>query len=147
MAGQDLAKTVSCKESYTFDQGLQHLDGSDNHSKTPNDFHVVAMDFGSKKNILRLLVHHGCRVTVVPADTNAKDILALQPDGIFLSNGPGDPASMPYAVETVRALIGKKPVLNCMGRKFSHKPLEGVRTKCCLDTVGRTNPYNMASVY
>ena len=141
MAGQDLAKTVSCKESYTFDQGLQHLDGSDNHSKTPNDFHVVAMDFGIKKNILRLLVHHGCRVTVVPADTNAKDILALQPDGIFLSNGPGDPASMPYAVETVRELIGKKPVFGiCMGHQILSQAFGGRTYKMLFGHRGANQP-------
>src|SRR5438093_567064 len=80
------------------------------------EHHVVAIDYGVKKNILRCLVDSGCRVTVVPAKTSADDVLALQPDGVFLSNGPGDPAAVSYAVDAIKGLLGKKPIFGiCLG--------------------------------
>lgn len=80
---------------------------------------VVAVDFGVKKNILRRLYHHGCNVTVVPATTSAADILALNPDGVFLSNGPGDPSAVTTAIETVRGLLGQKPIFGiCLGHQI-----------------------------
>ncbi len=105
MAGQDLAKVVSCSErrewtetAWSLEDGYGKLAG---HAKR----HVVAYDFGVKRNILRLLATRGCRVTVVPAQTPAKDVLALKPDGIFLSNGPGDPEPCDYAIAATRELI------------------------------------------
>lgn len=84
-----------------------------------SSLHVVAYDFGIKYNSLRLLASRGCRVTVVPANTSAADVLALDPDGIFLSNGPGDPAAVTYAIENVRALLGHKPILGiCLGHQI-----------------------------
>src|SRR4029079_16756039 len=81
--------------------------------------HVVAMDFGAKRNILRCLVDSGCRVTAVAASTSASHILALEPDGIFLSNGPGDPAAVGYAVSTIRDLLGKKPLFGiCLAHQL-----------------------------
>ncbi len=81
--------------------------------------HVVVMDFGIKKNILRSLAEHGCRLTVVPADTSYQEIRSLQPDGVFLSNGPGDPKAVPFAIETIRAMIGRWPMFGiCLGHQL-----------------------------
>ena len=81
--------------------------------------HVVVMDFGIKQNILRSLAEHGCRLTVVPADTSYQEIRALQPDGVFLSNGPGDPKAVPFAIETIRAMIGRWPMFGiCLGHQL-----------------------------
>jgi len=81
--------------------------------------HVVAYDFGIKQNILRMLTREGCRVTVVPARTTAEETLALNPDGVFFSNGPGDPEPLSYAIETVRKLQGKKPIFGiCLGHQI-----------------------------
>jgi carbamoyl-phosphate synthase small subunit len=89
---------------------------------------VVAYDFGIKRNILRLLADVGCRITVVPAQTPASEVFALQPDGIFLSNGPGDPAAVTYAVNTIRDLVGKKPLFGiCLGHQLLGLAL-GART-------------------
>jgi carbamoyl-phosphate synthase small subunit len=89
-------------------------------------FHVVALDFGIKRNILRRLVTSGCRVTVVPALTSAADVLALHPDGVLLSNGPGDPAAVPYAVDAVRTLLGKVPVFGiCLGHQIMGQAFGG----------------------
>ncbi len=106
MAGQDLAQVVSVKEPYDWHEGEWRLGAG---YETPKDarFHVVAYDYGVKRNILRMLASRGCRVTVVPAQTPAADALALSPDGIFLSNGPGDPEPCDYAVRATRALIDK----------------------------------------
>ena len=82
-------------------------------------FHVVAYDFGIKRNILRLLVSRGCRVTVVPADTPAREVLAMGPDGVFLSNGPGDPAAATHAISAVKELLGQKPIFGiCLGHQI-----------------------------
>ena len=106
MAGLDLVPEVTCEQPY-------HWKGN------ASSHRVVAMDFGIKYNILRLLNSHGCDVTVVPATTSADDILALKPDGIFLSNGPGDPSAVTYGIETVKELLGKKPVFGiCLGHQL-----------------------------
>ena len=104
MAGLDLAKVVSVSEKYAFTQTEWKL-GSGYGEQTAPQFHVVAYDFGVKKNILRMLAERGCKVTVVPAQTSAKDVLALKPSGVFLSNGPGDPEPCDYAIAATREII------------------------------------------
>ena len=116
MLGQDLVKRVTPKEPYAFTESAG-LWGSKPPS-TPTR-HVVAIDLGLKRNILRCLVDAGCRLTVVPASTNAQEILALKPDGVFISNGPGDPAPVTYAIDTVKGLLGKVPLFGiCLGHQL-----------------------------
>lgn len=104
MAGQDLARTVSCDQPYRWLEREWRLgQGYAQQQDTP--FHVVAYDFGVKRNILRMLAERGCRLTVVPATTPAAEVLALAPDGVFLSNGPGDPEPCDYAVSAIRSLL------------------------------------------
>jgi carbamoyl-phosphate synthase small subunit len=104
-------------------------------------FHVVAFDFGVKRNILRLLVEHGCRVTVVPGHTTAKEALALKPDGIFLSNGPGDPAAVEYAIDTVKELMGKLPIFGiCLGHQITALALGGTTFKMTFGHRGANQP-------
>ena len=104
MAGQDLAKVVSVSDAYAWTETEWAL-GTGYGSLGDARFHVVAYDFGVKRNILRMLASRGCRVTVVPAQTSAAEVLKLQPDGIFLSNGPGDPQPCDYAIAAARTLI------------------------------------------
>ena len=104
MQGQDLAREVTTRDTYEWTQGTFDLN-SDAWTETAPVRHVVAYDFGIKRNILRMLSDRGCRVTVVPAATPASDVLALQPDGVFLSNGPGDPEPCEYAIEAIQALL------------------------------------------
>jgi carbamoyl-phosphate synthase small subunit len=104
MAGLDLAKVVSVREPYAWTQTEWQL-GRGYGEQTAPRFHVVAYDFGLKRNIARMLASRGCRITVVPAQTNAADILAMKPDGVFLSNGPGDPQPCDYAIDATRAII------------------------------------------
>jgi carbamoyl-phosphate synthase small subunit len=106
MAGLDLAQVVSTRERYTWTQGEWRL-GRGFVEQTALRFHVVAYDFGVKRNILRMLAERGCRVTVVPAQTPAAEVLALKPDGIFLSNGPGDPEPCGYAIAAARELVDR----------------------------------------
>jgi len=121
MAGQDLAKRVTCGESYTWVEGWPEAwtVAPDLGGEPVKRHRVVAMDFGVKRNILRSLVTHGLDPVVVPASTSAADILALEPAGVFLSNGPGDPAAVTYAIETIRELIGKVPIFGiCLGHQL-----------------------------
>tara|TARA_R110001583_G_scaffold31978_4_gene109204 strand:+ start:189907 stop:191049 length:1143 start_codon:yes stop_codon:yes gene_type:complete len=104
LAGMDLAKVVSAAETIEWTEGEWAL-GSGYVSQADARFHVVAYDFGVKRNILRMLASRGCRLTVVPAQTPAKDVLALNPDGVFLSNGPGDPEPCDYAIEAIREIL------------------------------------------
>jgi carbamoyl-phosphate synthase small subunit len=104
MAGQDLAKVVSCTTAYEWTAGTWAL-GAGYRSPGPARFHVVAYDFGIKHNILRLLSERGCRLTVVPAETSAEAALALSPDGVFLSNGPGDPEPCAYAIRAIETIV------------------------------------------
>ena len=104
MKGLDLAQVVSTSASYAWDQTEWQL-GAGYGTQTAPRFHVVAYDFGVKKNILRMLAERGCKLTVVPAKTPAADVLAMNPDGVFLSNGPGDPAPCDYAIEAVQQII------------------------------------------
>jgi len=142
MDGLDLASRVSTSESYQWNQpvypcspselvGLAHEPG----------FHVVAYDFGIKRNILRRLVQVGCRVTVVPSLTSADDVLALHPDGIFLSNGPGDPEPLETQVRNIRALIGKKPIFGiCLGHQLLGLAVGGKTYKLKFGHRGTNHP-------
>lgn len=120
LEGQDLAKEVSCTQSYNWDESLWSLENG--YGKQENPEHtVVAVDFGAKRNILRCLASSGCKVIVVPANTTANDILAHKPDGVFLSNGPGDPAATgEYAVPMVKELLDKDmPIFGiCLGHQI-----------------------------
>ena len=108
LKGLDLAKEVSCAEQYEFNDGVWTLGEGYAVNKTSLPFHVVAYDFGAKHNILRMLVDRGCKLTIVPATTSAEDALALNPDGIFLSNGPGDPQPCDYAIAAIKVFIEKQ---------------------------------------
>lgn len=119
LSGMDLAKEVTVKESYSFNEGSWQL-GEGHRAAPEGKFHVVAYDFGVKRNILRMLVDRGCRLTVVPAQTPAADVLALNPDGIFLSNGPGDPAPCDYAIAAIKTFLETDiPVFGiCLGHQL-----------------------------
>ncbi|MEI6354334.1 MAG: carbamoyl-phosphate synthase small subunit [Methylococcus sp.] len=119
LKGMDLAREVTTAKSYSFHQGSWHL-GSGYGLAPEGPYHVVAYDFGIKFNILRLLADRGCRLTVVPATTPAKDVLALNPDGVFLSNGPGDPEPCVYAIEAIRQILEAQiPVFGiCLGHQL-----------------------------
>ncbi|MCB1691524.1 MAG: glutamine-hydrolyzing carbamoyl-phosphate synthase small subunit [Pseudomonadales bacterium] len=104
LKGMDLAKEVSSRERYDWREGTWRL-GTGYPTLDDFRFNVVAYDFGVKRNILRMLADRGCRVTVVPAETPARDVLAMKPDGIFLSNGPGDPDPCDYAIEAIREIL------------------------------------------
>ncbi|SFN89898.1 glutamine-hydrolyzing carbamoyl-phosphate synthase small subunit [Nitrosospira briensis] len=119
LVGMDLAKVVSCVQSYEWTEGEWQL-GRDYRVENNFRFHVVAVDFGIKRNMLRKLVQRRCRVTVLPAQTTAEEVLALQPDGVFLSNGPGDPEPCDYAIAATRSLIeGEIPIFGvCMGHQL-----------------------------
>ncbi len=125
IVGRDLVKEVTCASAYSWSKGSTAL-FSDTNGSSPSEqappsplYRVVVMDFGVKRHILRSLVDMGCQVQVVPASTNAEDIRQLHPDGLFLSNGPGDPEGVPYAVKTVKALLGWKPIFGiCLGHQI-----------------------------
>ena len=117
--GMDLAKVVSAEKSYGWNEGVYDLDAT-RFNQPSKRFKVVAYDYGVKTNILRLLAEQGCDITVVPAQTSAADVLAMKPDGVFLSNGPGDPAACDYAVEATRAFLDAKiPLFGiCLGHQI-----------------------------
>lgn len=140
--GLDLAKEVTCEKSYTWNEGRWGLENGFNKNP-PKDFKVVAMDFGAKRNILRCLADAGCDVTVVPANTSAEDILALNPDGLFLSNGPGDPgATGKYAVPAIQKVIeAGLPVFGiCLGHQLLALALGGQTRKMHLGHRGGNHP-------
>lgn len=120
LKGMDLAKEVSTQTQYTWDEGVWDLQTG--HSKFTGDskYNVVAYDYGVKRNILRLLVNAGCRVTVVPAQTPAQDVLRMQPDGVFLSNGPGDPEPCDYAIAAIKEITASAvPTFGiCLGHQL-----------------------------
>lgn len=127
MEGQDLVKDVTCKEAYDWKEGRWTLEGGYRQMapESARKF-VVAYDFGIKRNILRNLASAGCRVRVVPATTPAAEALAMRPDGIFLSNGPGDPDAVTYAKDIVRELIGQRPIFGiCLGHQILGLALGG----------------------
>jgi len=147
MEGLDLVPHVTCAEPYHWTEGVGSwgIGSGGNDSQSPSSsshpLHVVAYDFGMKRNILRLMADQGCRVTVVPASTPAAEVLALDPDGIFLSNGPGDPAAVTYAVDAVRGLLGKKPLFGiCLGHQILGLALGGSTYKLRFGHHGGNQP-------
>ncbi|NOL51848.1 glutamine-hydrolyzing carbamoyl-phosphate synthase small subunit [Pelistega suis] len=119
MVGQDLATQVSVSTSHNWTQGTWDL--TQGYTKPAQDqYHVVAYDFGVKSNILRLLADRGCKITLVPSQTSADEVFALNPDGVFLANGPGDPGAVEYAIETAKQVIAKKiPLFGiCLGHQI-----------------------------
>ncbi len=124
MEGTDLASVVSTRQSYQWSAAEARNETGDallprQNAAAANEMHVVAYDFGIKQNILRMLARENCRVTVVPAKTSAEDVLAMNPDGIFFSNGPGDPEPLGYAQQTIRDLQGKAPLFGiCLGHQL-----------------------------
>ena len=147
MEGLDLVARVSPKSSYEFTESRREwnvsaLDPRGGGSEpSGRNFHVVAFDYGAKRNILRCLVDSGFKVTVVPANTSAETVLGLSPDGVFLSNGPGDPAALPYAVESVRGLLGKKPIFGiCLGHQLLARALGGSTYKLKFGHRGLNQP-------
>ena len=165
MAGQELASRVTSPKSYEWSRGsidlatpiavaasaahsaggsdLSHATraGSSETKHRERRHRVVAYDFGIKQNILRLLVDHGCDVTVVPAKTSAEDVLALKPDGVFLSNGPGDPEPITYAVANIRKLLGRTPIFGiCLGHQLCGLALGGRTFKLKFGHHGANHP-------
>jgi len=155
MVGKDLVHNVSCGEAYEWNEGIWDL-GAGYKQRDPvktaakrrgkatfrsPSFFVVAYDYGIKRNILRNLTEAGCQVTVVPASLPAEDVLAMNPDGIFLSNGPGDPDAVPYAKENVRKLLGKKPIFGiCLGHQIMGLALGGKTYKLKFGHHGGNQP-------
>ncbi|AVG43606.1 carbamoyl-phosphate synthase small subunit [Achromobacter insolitus] len=141
MAGQDLAKVVSVKDRAEWTEGTWQL-GEGFSKPDQSKFHVVAYDFGIKTNILRLLADRGCRLTVVPAQTSAEEVQKLNPDGVFLSNGPGDPEPCDYAIEATRAFLDKKlPVFGiCLGHQIMGLALGGKTLKMKTGHHGANHP-------
>jgi len=143
MDGTDLAKVVSTKSAYVWETGERsHLpDEVVGVKDEPARFHVVAYDFGIKRNILRKLRGEGCKVTVVPAQTAAEDVLGLKPDGVFLSNGPGDPEPCTYAVDNIRRLMGRQPIFGiCLGHQLVGIALGGKTFKLKFGHHGGNHP-------
>jgi carbamoyl-phosphate synthase small subunit len=148
MDGTDLAKVVSTKSAYSFDSADARNQSGDFLLPTSiqlnvleKKLHVVAYDFGIKHNILRMLTRENCRVTVVPAETTAEDVLGLKPDGVFLSNGPGDPEPVDYAVRSIRELMGRVPVFGiCLGHQLCGLALGGKTYKLKFGHHGGNHP-------
>jgi carbamoyl-phosphate synthase small subunit len=149
MAGQELASRVTSPNKYEWTRGS--LDLATEKGSAPEKIrasappearhHVVAYDFGIKQNILRLLIDYGCEVTVVPAQTSAENVLALRPDGIFLSNGPGDPEPIGYAVANIRKLLGRVPIFGiCLGHQLCGLALGGRTYKLKFGHHGSNHP-------
>jgi carbamoyl-phosphate synthase small subunit len=149
MDGTDLARVVSTKALYQFDSSDSRnqtgdpllADGFLPKEEVRKHLHVVAYDFGIKLNILRMLAREGCRVTVVPAETSAEDVLELKPDGVFLSNGPGDPEPVDYAVRAIRKFLGRVPVFGiCLGHQLTGLALGGKTYKLKFGHHGGNHP-------
>jgi len=160
MAGRELASRVTAAQKYDWTRGSIDLamplvaaataGGSDGRprkkvgtsaSEEARRYRVVAYDFGIKQNILRLLVDHNCNVTVVPAKTSTEDVLALKPDGVFLSNGPGDPEPVGYAIANIRKLLGRVPIFGiCLGHQLCGLALGGRTFKLKFGHHGSNHP-------
>jgi carbamoyl-phosphate synthase small subunit len=143
MDGTDLAKVVTTNHTYVWETGERsHLPEEIVGVKDqPERFHVVAYDFGIKLSILRKLRGEGCKVTVVPAETKAEDVLALKPAGVFLSNGPGDPEPCTYAVDSIRRLMGRVPIFGiCLGHQLTGIALGGKTFKLKFGHHGGNHP-------
>jgi carbamoyl-phosphate synthase small subunit len=149
MDGTDLARVVSTKLAYSFDAsdarnqtGDPLLDSAIPKLVEPHKtLHVVAYDFGIKLNILRMLTREGCRVTVVPAETRADEVMALKPDGVFLSNGPGDPEPVDYAVKAIQQMLGRVPIFGiCLGHQLTGLALGGKTYKLKFGHHGGNHP-------
>jgi carbamoyl-phosphate synthase small subunit len=136
MNGLDLTGRVSTSQPYVWTEGS----GAWAPTESPKH-HVVAIDYGIKQNILRNLVDHGCRVTVLPGTATAADVLAHDPDGVFLSNGPGDPAAVTHGIAAIRELVGKKPVFGiCLGHQMLALALGGRTFKMKFGHRGLNHP-------
>lgn len=142
MTGLDLASRVTTAKGYEWTLGVDPVSGSERLAGAlPPDLHVVAYDFGIKRNILRKLVQSGTHVTVVPAATSAEDVLDLKPDGIFLSNGPGDPEPLEHQTAQVRKLVGKAPIFGiCLGHQILGRALGGSTYKLKFGHRGANHP-------
>ncbi len=141
IVGVDLVQEVTCKEAYDWNEGVWGLENGYEQVQGPFKFKVVAYDYGIKRNILRNLVSKGCTVTVVPATTSAEEVLAMQPDGVFLSNGPGDPEPITYAQENIRKLLGKVPLFGiCLGHQLLSIALGGSTYKLKFGHRGGNQP-------
>ena len=148
MDGTDLARVVSTKTKYNFDDKDELAQSDDAMlagSPTDKDgkplLHVVAYDFGMKRNILRMLTREGCRVTVVPAETRADEVMELKPDGVFLSNGPGDPEPVDYAVKAIQEMMGRVPIFGiCLGHQLTGLALGGKTYKLKFGHHGGNHP-------
>ena len=142
MTGLDLATRVSTAEAYQWDKPKVVCSPSELTGKAAEPrFHVAAYDFGIKRNILRSLVQNGCKLTVVPAGTAAEDVLALKPDGVFLSNGPGDPEPLEYQAAQVRKLVGRAPIFGiCLGHQILGLALGGKTYKLKFGHRGANHP-------
>jgi carbamoyl-phosphate synthase small subunit len=146
MAGLELASRVTCPKPYGWEKNSIELavSPSEKAEQEPprgQPYRVVAYDFGIKQNILRLLVDAHCEVTVVPANTSAEDVLALRPNGVFLSNGPGDPEPITYAVENIRKLMGRVPVFGiCLGHQLCGLAVGGRTYKLKFGHHGSNHP-------
>jgi carbamoyl-phosphate synthase small subunit len=147
MAGLELASRVSCEKPYHWEKGsiltVPQWDETSQATgkKEANRFRVVAYDFGIKQNILRLLVDSQCDVQIVPARTPAEDVLAMKPDGVFLSNGPGDPEPITYGVENIRRLLGRVPIFGiCLGHQLCGLALGGRTYKLKFGHHGSNHP-------
>ncbi len=159
MAGQELASQVTCAKAYHWERGSIPLAasyaaaagassrtnarvlGATAKDAAEKRYKVVAYDFGIKQNILRMLVDHDCAVTVVPASTLAEDVLAMKPDGVFLSNGPGDPEPITFAVQNIQKLLGRVPIFGiCLGHQLCGIALGGKTFKLKFGHHGSNHP-------
>ena len=148
LIGRDLVKEVSCRKAYEWNESEWVIQKGQTKLETTKDrpHRVLVYDFGVKRNILRKLTRAGCKVKVIPATTSADEALTTNPDGIFLSNGPGDPAAVPYAIENVKALLGRVPIFGiCLGHQILSLALNGSTYKLRFGHHGGNQPVLDAS--